>query len=76
MSTNVLIQTISESVHDNIEPPEYNESLTSPIICSTSLDKSDQPPDYEFLYNKRVYYANRARYLANLIFTKSKLFLD
>lgn len=71
MSTNSLIQTISETIHDNSEPPEYSESLTSQIIC-VSLDKSDQPPDYEFLYNKRVYYANRARYLAQILFTTSK----
>lgn len=70
MSSNQgLITTVSESVEEQAGPPEYNESLTSPIICSDGC-KSDYPPSYDYLYNKKTYYTKVACETLKKIFTK------
>ena len=68
-STAALISTISENVTGDYDqgPPEYSESLAvndqfrvvdnNNNNTRCSLNKSDNPPSYDYLYDRPSYYA-------------------
>ena len=77
-STSALISTISEYVEmPENAPPDYNDSLTAAHQSILSMNsKSDHPPTYDYLFNKRSYYTTAFLEIFEKLLTKGfNLFL-
>jgi len=72
-SESALITTISEYVEtSDTSPPEYNDLLlisSRQNLIQTNLN-SDNPPDYNYLFNKPTYYIGSFREIVQKLFTK------